>query len=97
MPAEGGAPSVAAPSAPSTAAGPDAAVGRRDASMRRSVAASGSTKSRTGRAPRPAAMNRCQISAGYVPPVTAIGVAGGTIERLALGKPTHTAVASSGV
>src|SRR3546814_478211 len=47
-------------------------------------------------------MNRCQMAAGYEPPVTRIGVAGGCMRTClppgpTSGKPTHTDVASAGV
>ncbi len=42
-------------------------------------------------------MTRRQIWAGHDPPVTRIGVAGGTIDRSRSGNPTHTAVTRSGV
>ena len=42
-------------------------------------------------------MTACQIWAGYEPPVTLIGVAGGIIDRCRSGKPTQTALTRSGV
>ena len=50
-----------------------------------------------GRSASAAPWYDCQISAGQVPPVTVTGVVGGTIEVVSPGKPTHTAVLSSGV
>src|SRR3954468_3310576 len=51
----------------------------------------------TGVWARAALMYSCQIWAGHVPPCTLTRVTGGTIERWASAKPTHTDVTNSGV